>query len=95
MKMIIHDHEAYPGIIGFAISLGSGVIALSTTAIPVLHALALLVTIVAGIFTIVWTGQRIRRESIDARAKIEAAKIVAHATVVAAALKDHMKERAQ
>lgn len=95
MNMIPHDHEAYPGIVGLAISLGSGALAISTSAIPVLHALALLVTIIAGIFTIVWTGQRIRRENVEARAKIEAAKIVAHATVIASALKEHLRENAQ
>jgi hypothetical protein len=92
MNIAPAHHEAVPGIVGLCISIGSAAVALSTVSEPVLHAIALLVTILAGALTTLWTYQRIQRDAIEARAKIEAAKVAATAIVVAKALKEHMKE---
>jgi hypothetical protein len=56
--MNIHP-EVAPGLYGTGITWGTAVLSFCASAIPVLQALLLIVSIVAGVLTSVWTWKKI------------------------------------
>lgn len=80
--------EIAPGIYGTGVSWGAGIVAFSSAAMPVLQAFALLISIVAGLLTAVWTYKKIRAENLRANALVAAEALKATAVVTATALEE-------
>lgn len=86
--MIAHHPEIAPGLYGTGITVFGAIVAFCAAAIPVLQFFALIITIVAGVLTIVWTYKKIRAENLAASAKVAAAALKATAVVTATALEE-------
>ncbi len=83
-----HTSEAIGVVSGLGATWGSGIVAFSIAVTPVLHAIAVLVTIIVGILTGWWTWKKTRMMDIKATAVVAASAVEARAVVVATALEE-------
>jgi hypothetical protein len=81
-----HADEIITIASGTGATWSAGIIAFSVALTPVLHAIAILVTIGVGVLTGWWTIMKIREMHVKADAVVAAAVVKARAVVVATAL---------
>lgn len=85
---MMNHPEIAPGLYGTGITVGGTILSFAAAAIPVLQAVVLLISGVAGILTAVWTYKKIRAENVKASAVVAAAAVKATAKVTATALEE-------
>ena len=81
-----HTAEALPIATGVTTTWGTSIIAFSIAVTPLLHVLALMISIVVGLLTAWWTYRKICAMDAKADAIVAAAAVEAQAELVAKAL---------